>query len=176
MVVVVVTSIVSLVAVGSYSAMKQRRNLRGAAESVNSIFVTARSYAVSRNAWHRVVFQFRDPASGDEKPLYWIDEIQPNSSTTPNPALPEPAVRPKLTTPQLLPVGIHFLDANVNGTTYTASAEQNLVVRFLPNGSSDQASIRIYEDSQAGNRATPITTIKLFAATAKSKIISDNGT
>jgi prepilin-type N-terminal cleavage/methylation domain-containing protein len=172
-VVVVITSIISLVAVGSYAVMKQRRNLRGAAQSINSAFVTARSYAVSRNAWHRVTFQLKDPANGQEKPLYWIDEIQPNSSTTPNPAFPETAVRPKITTPQPLPVGVHFLDINVNGTTFTAASEQYIVVRFMPNGSSDQANVRIYEDSQAGNRPTPITTIRLYAATGKSKIVSD---
>lgn len=174
-VVVLITGLLSLVAVGSYSVMKQRRNLRGAAQSLNSVFVTARSYAVSRNAWHRVVLQFKDPVSGEEKPLYWIDEIQPNSNTTPNPTFPEDPVRPKITTPQPLPVGVHFLDANVNGTTYTAALEHYLVIRFLPNGSTDQASVRLYEDSQAANRPTPITTIKLFAATGKSKIIADTG-
>lgn len=175
-VVVVITGMVSLVVVGSYSAMKQKRNLRGAAQSVNSALVTARSYAVSRNAWHRVVLQMRDPVTNLERASYWIDEIQPNSNTTPNPAVPEAAVRPKLTTPQLLPVGVHFLDVNVNGTTFTASAEQNIVIRFQPNGSSDQANIRLYEDSQAANRPTPVTTIKLFAATAKPRIITDDGT
>jgi hypothetical protein len=49
-------------------------------------------------------------------------------------------------------------------------------VRFRPNGSSDSATVRLYEDSVAGTRATPVTTVKLYAATGKSKIITDDGT
>jgi prepilin-type N-terminal cleavage/methylation domain-containing protein len=177
-IVVIIAGIVSFIAVGSYSAMKQRRNLRSAAESVNSAFVTARSYAVSRNAWHRVVFQLRETGTGvaSDRTNYWIDEIEPNSNTTPNPVFPEDAVRPKITTPQPLPVGIHLLDANINGTTYTATAEQYLVIRFLPDGSSDSAGVRLTEDSQAANRPQPVYTVRLYPATGKSKIMTDDGT
>jgi len=172
-IVVVIAMILTILAVGSYSAMRQRRNLRAAATSFNSALVTARSYAVSRNEWHRVVVQFRDPTTNNESPLYWIDEIPPGSNTVPNPAIPEPAARPKVTTPQGLPVGVHFLDANVAGTTITATANNYAIIRFFPNGSSDEAEVRLYEDSVVANRPTPIQTVKLYGATSKSRIFGD---
>jgi prepilin-type N-terminal cleavage/methylation domain-containing protein len=173
MVVVLIAMILSVLAVGSYSAMKQRRNLRTAAESFNSALVTARSYAVSRNEWHRVVVQFRDPTTLTESPSYWIDEIPPGSNATPNPTVPEAAARPKVTTPQNLPTGVHFLDASIGGTTFTATATNFVIIRFFPNGSSDEFDIRMYEDSVAGNRPTPIQTVKLYGATPKSRIFGD---
>jgi hypothetical protein len=165
--------ILSVLAVGSYSAMKQRRNLRTAAESFNSALVTARSYAVSRNEWHRLVIQFRDPVTVAESGVYWIDEVAPGSNSTPNPGTPEVPVRPKITTPQNLPLGVHFLDASIGGTTFTATANNFVIIRFFPNGSSDEADVRLYEDSVAGNRPTPIQTVKLYGATAKSRIFGD---
>lgn len=173
MIVVLIASIVTLTAIGSYSAMRQRRNLIGTAATLNSAMITARSYAVSRNAWHRLVIQFRNPGSQAEDYAWWIDEIPPNSNTTPNPTVPDPAVRAKLTTPQRPPAGIQFLDANVRGTTYTASANNYVVIRFQPDGSSDDAVVRLTEDSTVGNRAAPVAAVKLYAATAKSKVLKD---
>lgn len=170
-VVVVIASIITLVVVGSYAAIKQRRSLRSGSESLNSALVTARSYAVSRNAWHRLVLQFREsPTTGDEF-RYWIDEITPGSNTSPNQATLEPAVRPKLTTPQDLPASVSILDVTVNGTTYTGANENYVVIRFFPDGSSDEATIRLLEDSQVGQRGTATAIIRLYSATAKSKII-----
>src|SRR5690349_6934050 len=65
MAVVMIAMFLTIVAVNSYSAMKQRRSLRSGAETVRDVLTNARSLAVSRNAWHRVVFQLRDPNTGD---------------------------------------------------------------------------------------------------------------
>lgn len=170
-VVVVIASLITLVVIGSYAAMKQRRSLRSAAESLNSTLVTARSYAVSRNAWHRVVLQFRESDTAPPYFLYWIDEISPGSNSTADPMSLEPAVRPKITTPQTFPASVSIPQVSVNGTIYTAANENYVIIRFFPDGSSDDAVIHLFEDSQVGQRGTASILIRLFGATAKSKII-----
>src|SRR5688572_19199983 len=86
MAVVVIALILTMVAVNTYSAMKQRRSLRSGAEAVRDALVNARSLAVSRNAWHRMVIQVKDPTTNEAKYGFWIDEIDPGTSTDANPA------------------------------------------------------------------------------------------
>jgi prepilin-type N-terminal cleavage/methylation domain-containing protein len=173
MAVVVIAMILTLVAVNSYSAMKQRRSLRSGAESVRDVLVNARSLAVSRNAWHRVVFQLKDPATSEPKFGFWIDEIDPGTSVNPNPATLDPAQRALVSQWKGLPESVQILDVQVKGTTYTAAtANPYVVIRFMPNGSSDQANIRLLEDSQAPPGGQISSEIRLFAATAKPKIVA----
>ena len=173
MAVVVIAMIMTLVAVNSYSAMQQRRSLRSGAESVRDVLTNARSLAVSRNAWHRVVFQLRDPANSEVKFGFWIDEIDPGTSVNANPATLDFAQRGLVTPWKGLPDSVQILDAQVKGTTYTAStANPYLVVRFMPNGGSDQANIRLLEDSNVAPGGQITSEVRLFAATAKPKIVA----
>jgi len=171
--VVLIAMIMTLVAVNSYSAMKQRRSLRSGANAVRDVFVTARSLAVSRNAWHRVVFQLKDPATNAEKLGFWIDEIDAGTSNDANPATLDPAQRALIVPWKGLPESVHILDAQVKGTTYTAAAANPyLVVRFKPNGTSDQANIRLLEDSNVPPAGQIVSEVRLFEATAKPKIVA----
>jgi len=170
-VVVIIAALVTLAVVGSYASMKQRRSLKTAMESLNSALVTARSYAVSHNAWHRLVFQFRPATGQPDEFLYWIDEIAPASNTTINPQALEPAVKAKLTTPERFPASVSVLDATINGVTVVPANSNYMVIRFFPDGSSDDVTIRLLEDSTVGQRGNAIGTIRLFGATAKPKMI-----
>lgn len=173
MAVVVIAMILTLVAVNSYSAMKQRRSLRSGAESVRDMLTNARSLAVSRNAWHRAVIQIKDPVTNAQKFGFWIDEIDPGTSTNANPATLEPARRALVVPWKDLPESVSFIDSQVRGTTYTlATANPYLVVRFMPNGTSDEANLRLLEDSEVAPGGTIVSEIRLFSATAKPKIVA----
>src|SRR5690606_26121899 len=110
MAVVVIALILTLLAVNSYSAMKQRRSLRSGAEAVRDALVNARSLAVSRNAWHRVVLQVKDPTTGEAKFGFWIDEIDPGTSTNANPATLDAATRALVAPWKGLPESVAVLD------------------------------------------------------------------
>lgn len=173
---VVIAMILTIVAVNSYSAMQQRRSLRSGAESVRDVFMNARSLAVSRNAWHRVVIQVKDPDTNAEKYGFWIDEIEPGTSTDPNPATLDTASRALVVPWQGLPDSVQVLDANINGTSYTASSAATnpyLLVRFMPNGISDDANIRLREDTFVAPAGPLVSEVRLFGATAKAKIVAE---
>ncbi len=174
MAVVAIALILTLVAVNSYSAMQQRRSLRAGAQSMRDAMISARSLAVSRNAWHRLVLQWRDPQTNEVKYGFWIDEIDPGTSNDANPATLDAASRALVVPWKDLPDSVHFVDAQVKGTTFTASSSNPyVVIRFMPNGSSDQANVRLLEDSDAPP-AGPITSqVRLFSATAKPSILAD---
>jgi Tfp pilus assembly protein FimT len=171
MAVVLIAMILTVVAVNSYSAMKQRRSLRSGAESVRDVLMNARSLAVSRNAWHRVVIQLKEPTTGLSKVGFWIDEIPPSTSTNPNPATLDSHTRALVQPWQALPDTVELVDANVRGTTYTATTANNyLVIRFMPNGVSDDANIRLREITQTPPTGPIFSEIRLYSATAKPKI------
>lgn len=174
MAVVSIALILTVVAVNSYSSMQQRRSLRSGAQSVRDAMINARSLAVSRNAWHRLVFQWRDPVTNEAEYGFWIDEIDPGTSTTPNPITLEPATRALVVPWKGLPDSVHVVDASVRGTTYTATATNPyIVIRFMPNGSSDQANVRLLEESHAPPSGSIFSQIRLFSATAKPAILAD---
>jgi prepilin-type N-terminal cleavage/methylation domain-containing protein len=174
MAVVTIALILTIVAVNSYSAMKQRRSLRSGAESVRDVLTNARSLAVSRNAWHRVVIQLRDPVTNNtSKTGFWIDEIDPGTSTNPNPITLDTATRALVVPWQGLPESVTIVDASIRGTSITAAtANPYLVMRFMPNGSSDEANIRLRETSSATPTGQIDSEVRLFSATAKSKIVA----
>ncbi len=175
MAVVVIAMILTIVAVNSYSSMQQRRSLRSGAESVRDVFMNARSLAVSRNAWHRVVIQVKDPVTNGAKYGFWIDEIDPGTSTDPNPATLDTATRALVVPWQGVADSVHVLDASINGTSYTvANAATNpyFVVRFRPNGSSDEAVVRLHEDTFVAPSGRLNSEVRLFSATAKAKIVA----
>lgn len=173
MAVVAIAMILTIVAVNSYSAMQQRRSLRSGAESVRDVLMNARSLAVSRNAWHRVVIQTRDPNTNVEEYGFWIDEIDPGTSTNPNPVALDVATRALVVPFQELPPSVQIVDAQIKGTSYTVTTSNPyLVIRFKPNGSSDDANIRLREDSYVVPGGRLISEVRLFSATAKPKIVA----
>lgn len=170
---VAIAMILTILAVNSYSSMQQRRSLRSGAESVRDVFMNARSLAVSRNAWHRVVIQTRDPDTNVPEYGFWIDEIDPGTSTNPNPLTLDAATRALVVPFQELPPSVEVVDAQISGTSYTVTtANPYFVLRFRPNGSSDEANIRLREDSYAAPGGRLISEVRLFSATAKPKIVA----
>lgn len=171
--VVAIALIMTVVAVNSYSAMKQRRSLRSGAQSIQDVFINTRSLAVSRNAWHRVVIQLKDPVSMTPKYGFWVDEIDPGTSANANPATLDPTQRSLVVPWKGLPESVQIIDAQIKGTTYTATtANPYLIVRFKPNGSSDQANIRLLEDTFNAPTGRIMSEVRLYAATAKPKIVA----
>ena len=172
LVVVVVIGILTLVVISSYSTFRRTTRIKGGAQRINSCLVAARAHAVSTNSWYRVVLQLDNNS-------FWVDEIEPDSNTTPNPVLPEPARRPKVSTPELLPVGLRITDVAVAAQTpdgagptpFQLPADRFVVIRFRPDGSSDFASIHLL-----GENTDPLVdqnyyTVLLYSASAKSRII-----
>lgn len=169
----VIALILSMVAVNSYSSMKQRRSLRSGAQSLQDVFLNAHSLAVSRNAWYRVVLQVKDPATNAAKFGFWVDEIDPGTSATPNPVTLDPTQRSLVIPWKGLPESVQILDAQINGTTFTATtANPYLIVRFKPNGSSDQANVRLLEDTFNAPSGRITSEVRLYPATGKPKIVA----
>lgn len=177
-VVAAILLLLALLAIGSYVNFATARRVRSGAEEVNSVFTTARAYAIASNKWHRVVFQMRNPLNaGEEVYSYWIDEIAPNSSGTPNapqPGLASGILRPKVTTPEALPQEIRlaaiYVDNGDTATTYTSAANQAVVVRFRPDGSSDGALVSLIDRQHATTDEARYYQVKVYAPTGKSKI------
>lgn len=174
MAVVVIAMILTIITVNSYSSMKQRRSLRSAAESVRDVFTNARSLSVSRNAWHRVVIQLRDPATNVEKVGYWIDEIDPGTSTDAFPPTLDTATRALVVPWQAITEHVQLLDISVKGTSYTLAAPNNpyAVIRFMPNGTSDEANVYLREGDLSVPSGPITSEVRLYSATAKANIVA----
>lgn len=175
MVVFAITAILTLLTVGGYANFRKNRQIRSGAESVNSVFVAARSYAIATGQWHRVVFQFRNP-DGREQYSYWVDEIDPFTNSTPNPGVPEPARRAKVTTPDVLPEQVRITDIKVDpyATEFSYPTNTYVVVRFFPDGTSDNVAVHLLGLNGDPNNDAHYYTVKVYAPTGKSKIIADS--
>lgn len=181
-VVLAIVLVVTLVAVGGYANLRKGRSVRTAAEAVQALLVGARAYAITTNGHYRVVIQMRNPSTGQEQTSYWIDEIYPSDAevTTPNPAVPEAAKTPKITTPELLPEDVDLADVEVvqvkdPGISTKASPETTsyAVIRFFPDGSSDGATVRLVRGGALTADNNPRAyVIRLVAPTAKARIAS----
>lgn len=180
--VIVISSVLTLIAVGSYSGFRKARLVRTGAESLNSAFVAARSYAISGNQWYRVVMQFRNPVTGDEEYSYWVDELppNPNPSDPPNPydLRDVPARRMKVTTPEFLQPGLKIADVTF-GTTPTATLVQYpndryAIFRFGPSGETmESGAVHLIENVADSRIESNYYTIKIYSPTAKSKIFAE---
>jgi prepilin-type N-terminal cleavage/methylation domain-containing protein len=172
LVVIVIIGILTLVVISSYSTFRRTTRIKGGAQRINSCLVAARAHAVSTNSWYRVVLQL-------DTNSFWIDEIEPDSNATPNPALPEPARRPKVTTPEQLPTGLKITDVVVAAQTpdgtipapFQYPPDRFIVIRFRPDGSSDYAAIHLLGDNTDPAVDQNYYTVLLYSATAKSRII-----
>lgn len=179
---VLIAMIVTILTVNSYSSMKQRRSLRSAAESVRDVLTNARSLSVSKNTWYRVVIQLRDPATNEPKVGYWIDEIDPGTSTNANPATLDAAARALVVPWQSITEHVEFMKATIKGTDYTVilpNLTENptqpnpyLVIRFMPNGTSDGANIQLLERDETTPTGPITSEIRLYSSTAKANIVA----
>jgi type II secretory pathway pseudopilin PulG len=182
-VVVGIILLLSLLAIGSYANFSRGRRVLASAQSLSSILTTARSYAIANNRWQRVVIQFRNPDTNAEEFAYWIDEISQNSSTTPNPPLPGTVpgiLKPKVTTPELLQPEVRiasvFVDNGDTATTYPASVNGSVVIRFKPDGSSDHAVVNLTGRANDPLDESKYYRVKVYGPTGKTKIFPGPGT
>lgn len=179
LVVTTIIFVLTLVAVGSYATFRKSRQIRSAAEMVNSAFVNARSYAIARNATHRVVFQFRNPVTGAQEYSFWVDQTSDAEAEAPvgpakAPALPATAGIPKVVTPvQLIPEIRIYGISPIDGTEFTPAQANYVVVRFKPDGSSDSAAVHLISDSGNAADASSFYTVKLSSPTGKSRVYAN---
>jgi prepilin-type N-terminal cleavage/methylation domain-containing protein len=174
-VVFAITAVLSLIAVGTYANFRKNRQIRSAAESINSVFVAARSYAIATGQWHRVVFQMENPSTSAEQYSFWVDQIDPFTSLDPAPSVPEPAVKPKITTPDFLPERVRISDIEINttSTTYQYPADPFVIGRFFPDGSSDMITVHLLQKDSDPNVDSNYFTIKVYPPTGQAKIFPD---
>lgn len=177
LVVVTIIIILTLSAVGGYTRFAAARHVESGAESIRMVLNTARSYAISTNRWHRVVFQFRNPMTGQEDFTYWIDDIYQNTSTTPNPASPgtDPGIlKPKVTSPEpldsVLRIASVRVDNGVTNNTYDSQTNNAVVVRFKPDGSSDGVLVNLLRKNQDRTNASNYTQIKVYSPSGSSRV------
>lgn len=174
LIVFAIIAIISLIAIGSYANFRRGRQIRSAAENINSVFVAARSFAITSGNWNRVVFQLRNPLSGKEEYSYWIDELDPNPTGPPNPVVPPPPKTPKIITPIPLIEGVKIADVTLPSqvpTTYDISNSDYILVFFSPQGTSDTALVHLLStDVSDSTVAASYYTVRLYGPTAKSKI------
>lgn len=182
LVVFAIVATISAVAVGSYSSFRKGRRIQSGAAMVNSLFVTARSYAISTNQHYRVVLQMRNPQTRTEQYALWIDQVSAPSEASPNPSTLDEAVRAKVTTPELLPEGLRISDTLVtvveSGQTPTTTTVQfpkdnYAVVHFSPDGTSDGAVVHLIDAASDPAVAENYYTVKLYQPTAATKILAE---
>ena len=172
--------ILSAISILGYANYRKSRRVRSAADSLSAAFTAARANAISTNRWYRVVMQIRDLETSAPAGSIWLDEILSHSNTTPNPTtttITNGVVRGKVTTPEPMPESVAFSDSVINndGVTYKlpATGNQYFVVRFLPDGTSDQASIRLYDTLSDANTTSSYYTVKVYAPTARPKVFPE---
>lgn len=183
MVVMVIALAVSLAAVGSYANLRRSRSVKTAAEAIQALFVGARAYAVTTNSTYRVVFQLKNPTTSDVNITYWIDETYA-SDQTPIFGLTQPdeAKTPKISTPERLTEGVDLVDLRLTRlrdpklpsatATVTPASASYAVVRFFPDGSSDDALLRLMPEGNTTPVGNPRAwSVRLQAATAKPRLI-----
>lgn len=182
LVVLAIIAIASVVVVGSYSNFRKGRRIQSGAAMINTLFATARSYAISTNQHYRVVLQMRNPMTQAEEYVLWIDQVYSDVQEAPNPSLLAPAQKPKVTTPETLAQGLRIADATVNvvrpGQTATNqtmqySTNNYAVIHFAPDGTSDGATVHLIDAESDPAVSTNYHTIKLYQPTASSKIYAD---
>lgn len=187
LVVLAVILFVSLTAVTGYANLRRSRSVRQAAEAIQAVFVSARAYAITTNGYYRVVFQMQDPATGAEQTTFWIDEIYRNTNLDPSPSavdVTRDVKTAKITTPERLPEGVSLAELLItpsvthagNGvpTPVLPTSDSYAVIRFFPEGSSDEATVRLIREGGSTAATNPQAyTVRLAAPTAKPRIISE---
>lgn len=178
-VVLTIAGILTLIAIGSYSNFREGRRLRSAAQGINSLFVSARSYAITTGKPHRVVFQLQDPITSSQRFVAWIDEYDPLQplDSAPVTVMPVTTVRPKITTPEPMTEGVRVADFTVapeGGTSvtlqYPFTSANYAVIRFMADGTSDYADVHLLEETGDVSLSRDYYTVRLYSATAKPKM------
>jgi Tfp pilus assembly protein FimT len=167
--------ILSLAAVGSYASFRKGRRVVLASQTLASTLGAARTYAISTNGWYRVVLQFRNPVDNQVQYAYWIDEIEPNTNTVPNPGtnlVTQNVKRAKITTPEKLTESVEIASAisMTTATVVTAQTGSYAIVRFFQDGSSDMASIRLRDRTGDPSSPSSLSTIKVYPGTGKTQV------
>lgn len=175
--VILIMMIMTLLAVNSYSSMKQRRSLRSATDSISAAMNTARSYAVSKNAWHRLVIQFQDENDDHLKQGFWIDEIDPDSNTVPLTNTLEAPTRAQVVSFQSLPDTVEITSATIQAVSqnFDIGTDPHFpnrygVIRFRPNGTSDNAELFTREITNSTPSGPLTARVRLYPGTAKSLV------
>ena len=181
LVVVALMLILSGAIIGIYAWAKTEQKVAAGAKRVNSLFITARSFAVIDNGWYAAVFQFRNPVTNAKEATFWIDEVYKDSAsaaaTATNPFPPSylQRKRPRITTPIGLPSGVELSDVVINTTgtvLYNDSAYSQVAILFRGDGTSDQASVHLHDAAADPADLTSYYTVKLYGPTAKSKVFA----
>ena len=123
---------------------------RSTAEQIQTLFSTARALAINQNAYFQAVLDL--DTSG-----LWIDQIDQTGTVT----------TPKLTTPENWSLYVRILDAQVDGAPTSGGLVR---IQFRPNGTSDSARILLLSEGGDSRATSNTSTIKLYSATARSRI------
>ncbi len=178
-VVITIILVLSLMSLSAYRSFTHLRRANHSGEMLASTLSAARAYALAQQVPYRVVIQRLAPAGGAPSPAFWIDELDPNASTTefyPSVSqLTSGVVRSQVTGVVRPPAGVVVSDV-VAGTTSTVSAPPDpayAVVVFSPLGSSTYAAVRLV-DLNAPEKARECT-VKVYPATGRA-LVTGGGT
>ena len=145
-----IISILSTLAILTYSNYRKHLQVKSTADSVNALLATSRTYAISHNGYFQAVIDLDDGS-------FWIDEVTIFGNL----------VTPKLVTPEKVTNFVRIVDVEVLGVVHTTGIVRLL---FRPEGSSDYAKIHVL-----GEKADPAFddnyfTVVLYSSTGRAKV------
>lgn len=152
----VVALILVLLATISLTSLSGRSRLDEASSEARKILQllgTARSYALAENGYFRAVIWL-------DKSSYWIDEVDQNGQV----------VRAKIVTPEPLDDNVVIPEVLVDSAVHTSG---EVVIRFTPQGNSNDASIFLIRRGADQTDASLYQTVRLYGPTGRANILKN---
>lgn len=147
LVVLLIIVVLSAISLSVFVTQRKGSVMASETQKLRMLMNTARSYALGRNGYFQVAVNM-------DRPSYWLDEVDSAGQV----------IRPKVVTSEAVDPEILIPEIKVDSVSYT----QGLVVlRFNPNGTSNEASVYMIRAEADKTKATNFTTIKLYAPTAR---------
>lgn len=173
-VVLAVIALLSVLSLSAYQGFHSGRRAVHAAEMLASALSAARSQAIALRVPYRVVIQLRDPATGQVRSAFWVDELDPATapalSLYPSPGELAMGVRRQQVSGVIVPPeGVLVTDVIAGTTTTVPLAPSFAVVNFTPSGASTYASIRL-EDIRAQDAASRTSQVTVYPATGRARV------
>lgn len=152
---VVIGAIVSVLAMGTYRLYERELPVRHAARRLAHGLSSARALAISQNAPYAVLI---DRRYGN----FWIDQVDTAGKTT----------TPKVVPPEAFGEKVQLIDIQFGLTPVSTTAADPIVIRFLPDGSSED--VRVYlRMISAPNTPGATWTVRNYGPTGQSKVFEN---
>jgi Tfp pilus assembly protein FimT len=151
----VIGAIISVLAIGSYRLYERELPVRHAARRLVHALSSARALAISQNLPYAVLIDRRYQN-------FWVDQVNAAGATT----------VPKVVSPEPFGKKVQLIDIQFGLTPVSASATDPVVIRFFPDGSSEDARIFL-RMINAPNAPAATYTVRNYGPTGQARVFEN---